>query len=396
MISDMPSLLSNSVAVKPSRAILLLVALLLIGRVTAANELTESQARLETINQSLQSLQAELTQFRQETDTQRQALAQAEVAIGKLARSLGQTRDSITRLESELTALAEEKTDLERRLREKADDIAVVLRLAYKQKNQPLIKLLLSGERPEDLSRHLYYLSILTRKQQEQIRLWVDEQARLATVTEQREAALQALEAEEQSLRSQQDDLEQQKNRRAQAVANLQAQAQQTDAEIVQMMSERERVSELITELEAQLASRDLNFAGAEPVEDARGVLPWPVDGQLRNRYGRRINQSGLTWQGWLLAAPEGEPVRAVHGGRIIFADFFKSNGLLIIIDHGDGVWTLYGRNQALLRDVGSWVEPGDTIAQVGRSGGYSESGLYFEVRLDGEPQNPANWLQNR
>ncbi|MDO7673469.1 MAG: peptidoglycan DD-metalloendopeptidase family protein, partial [Reinekea forsetii] len=88
--------------------------------------------------------------------------------------------------------------------------------------------------------------------------------------------------------------------------------------------------------------------------------------------------------------------VLAVRRGRVVFADFFKANGLLMIIDHGGGIWTLYGRNQALLRDVGSWVDAGDVIATVGQSGGYNESGLYFEVRKDGEPQNPANWLQKR
>nr|WP_230390827.1 peptidoglycan DD-metalloendopeptidase family protein [Reinekea sp. G2M2-21] len=111
------------------------------------------------------------------------------------------------------------------------------------------------------------------------------------------------------------------------------------------------------------------------------------------NRYGAVIDDTGLRWEGWLISANDGQPVKAVHGGRIVFADFFKSNGLLVIIDHGDGVWTLYGRNQALLRDVGSWVEAGDVIAEVGRSGGYSQSGLYFEVRKNGEPQNPASWL---
>ena len=378
------------------KVFLLAVGLSLAVSAGLADELTESQARLEQINSSLQSLQAELQKYRVETDAQRKALAETETAIGRLTQSLKNTRDRIAELNQALARLASESEDLERRLREKADDIAALLRLAYKQKNQPLIKLLLSGERPEELSRHLYYLSVLTREQQKQIEQWVAEQVRLAEVKAARERSLQQLEDQEQQLVAQQADLEQQKNRRAQVVANLQAQAAQTDDEIAGMISERERVTELITELEAQLASRDLNFAGAEPVEEARGRLPWPVDGRLMNRYGRAINQSGLTWQGWLLAAEEGEPVRAVHGGRIIFADFFKSNGLLIIIDHGDGVWTLYGRNQALLRDVGSWVEPGDTIAQVGRSGGYNESGLYFEVRLDGEPQNPANWLQNR
>lgn len=362
----------------------------------SAEHLEESQVRLQQINQALEELQNELLKTRREANSQRQALEDVEIKIGQLQRSLRETGEQIALLTATVADLEQQQATLEQLLAAKEDDIAAILRLAYKQKNQPLIKLLLAGERPENLSRHLYYLSVLTDQQQRQLSAWVNEQNRLAENVAQQQESVRQLEAKQRALQNQQDELAKQKNRRAQVIANLEAEAREADQEIARKVEERERISELIAELEAQLATLDLDFAGAQPIQAAEGQLPWPVDGRLVNRYGRRINQSALTWQGWLLAAPDGEVVRAVHGGRIVFADFFKSNGLLIIIDHGDGIWTLYGRNQALLRDVGSWVEAGDEIAQVGRSGGYNESGLYFEVRRNGEPQNPANWLKNR
>jgi septal ring factor EnvC (AmiA/AmiB activator) len=95
-----------------------------------------------------------------------------------------------------------------------------------------------------------------------------------------------------------------------------------------------------------------------------------------------------------MLQAPAGSTVRSVYHGRIVFSDWLDGMGLLTIIDHGGGFMSLYGHNQALLRDVGEWVSPGEAIAYVGDSGGQANSGLYFEIRKDGEPVNPARWIK--
>jgi septal ring factor EnvC (AmiA/AmiB activator) len=190
--------------------------------------------------------------------------------------------------------------------------------------------------------------------------------------------------------------LKSQKNKRALAIAAINREAENTIDNIARKEKELAKMTELIDQLQSKLASLGLEFPDLEGRANIKGELPWPVLGRLKKAYGQSFDGSVLTWQGWLIAAPLGADVVAVRRGRVVFADFFKANGLLMIIDHGGGIWTLYGRNQALLRDVGSWVEAGDVIAAVGQSGGYNESGLYFEVRKDGEPQNPANWLQKR
>lgn len=388
--------MSRRFIARPLRFLVTALAVMCLGSFGYADDLSESQQRLDEVTRALEQLQSELQAKQREADRQRKALRDVEVRIGQLQRSLQQTGTQIALLNDEISNLGNQQLELTERLAAKEDDIAAILRLAYKQKNQPLIKLLLSGERPETLSRHMYYLSVLTDLQQQQLVTWVNEKKQLARSEERQRAAVEELETKQQKLQDEQDDLDRQKNRRAQVIANLEADAKQTDAEIARKTEEREQISSLIEDLEAQLANMNLDFAGQQPIGEVQGKLEWPVDGRLLNRYGRRINQSALTWQGWLLGASDGEPVYAVHSGRIVFADFFKSNGLLIIIDHGNGIWTLYGRNQALLKDVGSWVSAGEEIAQVGRSGGYSESGLYFEVRRNGEPQNPANWLKKR
>jgi len=367
-----------------------------LGKPLIAEDLTESQAQLEKINKELIALQDELVKKQKESNSQRQALRDVELKLGTLQKEISQLDQNILMRNKQLAALAVTKAQLEAQLGEKEQDIKAILRLAYKQNNQPLIKLLLSGERPEDLSRHLYYFSVLTQNQQDQVAAWLDDQVRLTETIAGEAKTVALLKTEKSALNERQQVLAEQKNKRSQDIKNLEVEAKSAQQSIERKEQERKQITELISTIEAKLAEMSLEFPDQIAVTGEKGDLTWPVEGRLLNRYGGVIDNSGLRWEGWLIAADDGSPVRAVHGGRVVFADFFKSNGLLVIIDHGQGVWTLYGRNQALLRDVGSWVETGDIIAEVGRSGGYNQSGLYFEVRKNGEPQNPASWLSKR
>ena len=106
----------------------------------------------------------------------------------------------------------------------------------------------------------------------------------------------------------------------------------------------------------------------------------------------RNICQSKLNWQGVFIPSNEGNNVRSIYHGRVAFAEWMRGLGLLIIVDHGDGFMSLYGHNQSLFKQVGEWVDAGERIANVGRSGGNNKSGLYFEIRKQGDPVNPAKW----
>ena len=97
-----------------------------------------------------------------------------------------------------------------------------------------------------------------------------------------------------------------------------------------------------------------------------------------------------------MIAADEGGKVRAVAQGRVAFADWMRGFGLLLIIDHGDGYMSLYGHNQALYKEVGEWVDSGETVATLGASGGQTRAGLYFELRHKGRPVNPVLWCAGK
>jgi septal ring factor EnvC (AmiA/AmiB activator) len=130
-----------------------------------------------------------------------------------------------------------------------------------------------------------------------------------------------------------------------------------------------------------------------EPFPNAKGKLAWPVQGRIVGSYGQTRGAGPVKWSGVLLEAAAGTPVRAVYHGRVAFADWLAGLGLLVIVDHGSGYMSLYGHNEALLKEAGDWVGPGEPIAQAGDTGGRARAGLYFELRLNGEPIDPNPWI---
>ena len=208
-------------------------------------------------------------------------------------------------------------------------------------------------------------------------------------------AELQALVDEQQMAREERAlalaDLQRSLGERDNLLASLQQRIVEKDARLSSSQEEAESLGQLIKDLQARLAAA--GPAGGERPELVEGGLAWPVRGPLLARYGSE-RAAGLRWTGLLIGGEAGEPVRPVAQGQVVFADWLRGLGLLLIIDHGAGYLSLYGRNQALYFDVGDWVAADDVIATVGRSGGRAETALYFELRADGQPVDPLAWLR--
>ena len=126
-----------------------------------------------------------------------------------------------------------------------------------------------------------------------------------------------------------------------------------------------------------------------------KGKLVWPVKGKLLKKYGVQKKITGLKWQGVLIGANHGSKVHAISDGKVVFADWFKNYGLLVIIDHNNDYLSLYGHNQQLLKVAGDSVKAREIIASVGDSGGQNNSALYFEIRKGKKTLNPSQWCKN-
>lgn len=374
----------------------LFLGVLACGPVVAEDELRLRERELEQLQDQIQRLQSEVRSRQAEVSEQRQALETTERRLGEQNRQLRETEARLSQAQSRLAELDEEQQRLQARQAEQRDTIRAILRLAYKQNNQPLIKLLLSGQRPEELARQMHYFAILNEDQNEALQAWVERSERLAQNIDEQQRLTEQLQADRRQLADTRDQLAGQKNRRSQILANLSAEAEAAEAELARKEAEQAQLNDLIERMRSELADLAFDFPEGTAMAEAKGRLPWPLEGPLKARFGRPIDDSRLNWQGWWIGSDNGAEVQAVHNGRVVFADWLNGFGLLLILDHGDGLMTLYGRNQALLRDVGEWVNAGDVIAEVGLSGGFTEPGLYFEIRRNGRPENPADWLQNR
>ena len=163
----------------------------------------------------------------------------------------------------------------------------------------------------------------------------------------------------------------------------------------LQLLQQNElQLSRLVDELKQEDLAVQI-FEDMTPFRTLKGSLDWPVKGKILSRFGSLRKGGKLKWQGVTIAASSGVEVKAVTTGKVIFADWFRNMGLLMILDHGEGYMSLYGHNERLLKKPGDWVLAGETISRVGDSGGQGRSALYFEIRQGGSPVNPALWCRN-
>jgi septal ring factor EnvC (AmiA/AmiB activator) len=215
--------------------------------------------------------------------------------------------------------------------------------------------------------------------------------AKLQSVTAQardKSEEIAALQADERKGLQQ---LERDKRVRQQTLGKIALQLKQQRKEIGRLQRNENHLSQLVEKLAHILPDIDV-----APFKALKGKLVLPVKGKLANRYGTRRPESTLTWTGWFLRATANQPVKAVAAGRVVYADWLRGFGNLLIIDHGQGYMSLYGNNETLLKQAGDTLQAGDTVAAVGNSGGNEDSGLYFELRFEGKPFDPGKWVKHK
>ena len=310
--------------------------------------------------------------------------------------------------------------------------IGLQARAAYQNGRQEYLKLLLNQQNPEKFSRTLTYYDYLNKARLEQLDSFNETLRQLANVEADIEAQQNLLAEKKDGLLERRNQLAEVRKERQQTLAKLnsdlstrerklqarrqeQAQFERVLKTIEETLArqareaEEARQRELLAERQRQqqrqagsaapsgpmVSSAGSSFGG--PFAQAKGKLPWPVDGRLVARYGTpRGGDARTKWDGVLIGASAGTQVRAVHGGRVVFADWLRGAGLLVILDHGNGYLSLYGHNQSLLRDAGEIVKAGDPIATVGTSGGQETAALYFAIRQQGRPSDPAQWCRTQ
>ena len=304
--------------------------------------------------------------------------------IKPIEAGLSDTTKKIFVLKSKLNTLIELKKNQQ-------NYIEKHIRAAHVIGNQEYLKLLLNQENPDNVSRMLAYYDYFNQARSKQINLYARKMSDFQRITKQLADADILLKSQLSSLNSERKKLEYVQEEKHTALKNLINQISSTGSTLSKLKQDRERLEGILNKLR-ESSDQLTHPQSTEPFAKMQGRLSLPVEGNVSRRFGNQRNQGKLKWQGLFIEAKEGTSVRAIYYGRVIFSDWLRGFGLLMIVSHGDGYMSLYGHNQALFKKTGELVYPGENIAVVGSSGGQTETGLYFEIRIDGKPNNPQAW----
>lgn len=369
-----------------------LLALLLAGCAAgpALAAKNASPKDLEALKSRIRTAQSEAESLRGEARDQEKDLRSAEMAIAQVSREISKLENAIRRENQKLDSLRQERTTLQASRDRQQELLKKQLRESWELGREQQLRVLFNQEHPETLSRSLTWYGYFSEARGKAIDSYRATIARLDALEPEILASTETLKASRQQLLGQQSQLATHQQERKQALAALKNRIGTVDDRIAGLQRQRKDIESLLRKMEQANASIP-RPADARPINKTPGSLPWPIHGRLAESFGDSRG-NGMNWQGVLIAAPSGTPVKAIHNGRIVFADWFGSLGLLVIVDHGDEFLSLYAHNESLSHEVGDWVQAGDTIAAVGSSGGQAEPGLYFEIRRHGKPEDPERW----
>lgn len=353
----------------------------------------QQDAKLQRLRERIGALQQRMDQTRGEQHQLTTQLRDTEQQVGRLARRLRVLGGRLARQQEKLRELrAKEQAD-SRALVNERNALEEEIRAAYAAGRQERVKLLLNQEDPATLSRVLTYYDYLHRYRAKRMAALQARLADLADTREQIDQETGQLAALQGKLADQKQALEASQARRRQVVKALAKELLGQGEEMARLQRDEKELRELLRGLRDALSDIPPDTGAEEAFGKLRGELPWPVKGRMTARYGQPKIGS-LRWDGVMISAPEGREVRAVHAGRVAYADWLRGFGLLVIIDHGDGYMTLYGHNQSLFKETGDWVSAGEPIAAVGNSGGREKPGVYFGIRYQGKPVDPVRWCR--
>jgi septal ring factor EnvC (AmiA/AmiB activator) len=364
----------------------------------------QSKEELRELRARIEGLQKELAASEESKEDAADALKESERAISDANRRLAELAARQRQADGELARLEAEARRLGSAIATQQARLAKLLHQQYLGGEQDYLRLLLNGEDPNQVARDFHYFGYISRERARWLRSLREDLERMeenSRRSREEAAELAAIRAEQADQR---ERLQRQKLERKRVLAQVSRQAERQRKEIGRLQRDEKRLAKLVEKLTRLVAPRpgapgprntrvpESGFEG-RAFRDLKGSLSLPVRGELANRFGSPRPGGGTTWKGLFIRSPEGQEVRAIAAGRVVFADWLRGFGNLLIVDHGQGYMSLYGNNETVFRQVGEAVRGGDVVAAVGNSGGNPESGLYFELRHQGTPLDPMGWV---
>jgi septal ring factor EnvC (AmiA/AmiB activator) len=351
----------------------------------------KTEAELQAVKSEIERVSRQVSEEQVERDRLSRELRTAEVSVGKAREGLDSVRRGRAERASRRATLAADRKAREADLAHNRGALAGQLRAAYLIGREEPLKLLLNQKDPGRAGRMFVYYSYFGRARAEQIHGIENDVQAIAALDEQVQAEDAKLAELEKQQRADLMELELAREKRSGVLASLTAESNSHAQSLERLKSQQGGLEKLLRELRRAIERFPIDNNDA--FAHLRGKLAWPVGGKLMARFGEP-RAGGVKWDGVLVATERGAPVRAVYGGRVIYADWLPGLGLLTIVDHGEGYMSLYGHNERLYKAVGERVSAGDTLGAAGDSGGSNRPELYFEIRKGGKAVDPRPWFR--
>lgn len=384
-----------------------------LGPISAiAEDIDKQQSALKAVNKDIKTTRRSVTQLTHRKSALEEQMRDLERRYSTLSKQMRKHEQQAVELQQHMQSMAQQRNQLQQSITQQGYLLSSQIRSAYALGRQERLKLILNQTDPARMSRVWAYYGYLNQARSARLNKYQSDYKQLKVLKKETEQVSAQLTMVLKNKQAEQTEVTQ--NRKQQKVVLVQLNRKLTTkaAKLKQLKSDRKRLQRIITALQsrplvvpeptvAPVISSPVDSSAEKPLPIAdlttpfhkqRGHLFWPVKGRVLKKFGSK--RAPGHWDGLLIEATEGVPVRAVSHGRVAFSDWLRGYGLLTIIDHGKGYMTLYAFNQSLNKNVGDWVSAGDTIATVGNSGGRPQTGLYFEVRKKGKPVNPLRWLR--
>jgi septal ring factor EnvC (AmiA/AmiB activator) len=362
-----------------------------LAQQSSDNENNQKKANqaLSKVQQQISDQQKSIKQTSSERSALEKQLRNDDISIAKIVKAMIKTNTDFEDTQLTLKNLAQEKVSLTHKKQQQEKVLAQQLRAAYTSGNHDYLKLLLNQKSPASVERTVTYYKYLNDARIKEIDQFQIVLSDLLAVTTQHQEQAKRLNILKQQQTEQKVTFQGSKQERKNTLRAINKELLNSKQLLAKLVAEEENLVVALQRI-ATLSQQSAELVGLKKL---KRKLSWPIKGKISHSFGSR-KQGYLKWKGILLAAPVGKQVKAIHNGTVLFSDWLKGYGLVTVLDHGAGYMSLYGHNQALLKSVGDRVETGEPIALVGQSGGQSQSGLYFEIRRDGQAVNPKAWFK--
>ena len=370
------------------------------GRSADTAELKALRARIEALRVDIAGTVDARSEAREELRESEQSISQANRELRELARK----RDTA---QASLKALAARKSAKESEIVRMEHDLGAVLAAIYRQGEPSHLRLLLSGADPNQTARDMHYVSHILRAQTELVEGVRNDLVALRDIEAEKVQNNRDIAEIESAQKARRAELVSQQTARRKVLERVSAQLRSQQREVKGLERDESRLTRLVEEIGKVIATTPgpRGRTGDKPAEPAlsdkpfaalKGFLHQPIRGVVTHRYGASRSDGGPSWKGLFYKSAAGEEIHAVAPGRVVFAEWMRGFGNLLILDHGADFLSIYGNTESLLKSVGDEVRAGESVATVGASGGSEESGLYFEIRHEGKTFDPEKWLARR